>query len=274
MGVSNEGRADCPALAGEPFMNGRRVVTTAIGPTAALLCGRDSAAATVFVPRDGTLQPRATYVGNFPLPGDGDIAALGDGGGAQRTLAQVPHWNGPGPFVISNNYLEGSGENIIFGGSDPSIPDLVTSDIVNTGNLISKPTRWRTEKWAVGTDRAAGQDTISTYFPGSTISNNVIGDGDRRRYPGGNQFRPRRSFVRNSSGTRSWISGSSPPARGAAPDLTGRPRNRRPDVAHQRCGRFVTQSKGSHDATQPASRLQADRGAGETNRIAWSRLSA
>lgn len=237
MGVSNEGRADCPALAGEPFMNGRRVVTTAIGPTAALLCGRDSAAATVFVPRDGdltraildakpgdtiTLRPGATYVGNFPLPGDGDIAALGDGGGAQRTLAQVPHWNGPGPFVISNNYFEGSGENIIVGGSDPSIPDLVPSDIVITGNLISKPTRWRTEKWEVGTDRAPGQDTISTYFPGSTISNNVIGDGDPRRYSGGNQFRPRRSFARNSSGTRSWISGSSPPARGAAPDLTGR----------------------------------------------------
>src|SRR5262249_5893982 len=30
-------------------------------------------------------------------------------------------WNGPGPFKIENNYLEGAGENIIFGGADPVI---------------------------------------------------------------------------------------------------------------------------------------------------------
>jgi len=38
-------------------------------------------------------------------------------------------WNGPGPFRIVNNYLEGSGENILFGGADASIPNLVPSDI-------------------------------------------------------------------------------------------------------------------------------------------------
>ena len=27
--------------------------------------------------------------------------------------------NGPGPFKIVNNYLEGSGENVMFGGADP-----------------------------------------------------------------------------------------------------------------------------------------------------------
>jgi len=38
-------------------------------------------------------------------------------------------WDGPGPFRIVNNYLEGAGENVMFGGADPSIPDLVPSDI-------------------------------------------------------------------------------------------------------------------------------------------------
>jgi hypothetical protein len=38
-------------------------------------------------------------------------------------------WTGPGPFRIINNYLEGAGENVMFGGADPRIPDLVPSDI-------------------------------------------------------------------------------------------------------------------------------------------------
>ena len=61
----------------------------------------------------------------------------------------IAGFNGPGPFTISNNYLEGSGENIMFGGADPAIPNLVPSDILITMNLISKPVSWRTEKWTV-----------------------------------------------------------------------------------------------------------------------------
>src|SRR6185436_9772860 len=99
------------------------------------------------------------------------IVTLGDGGGAQNTLAQIPHdlildrvyvhghstlnvsrcvavnsastavidsylaechakgfdsqaicgWNGPGPFKIVNNYLEGAGENVMFGGAPMKI---------------------------------------------------------------------------------------------------------------------------------------------------------
>jgi hypothetical protein len=132
--------------------------------------------------------------------GVGDIITLGDGSGAQNTLAQVPHdlvidrayvhgdpqfgqkrgialnsastsiinsyvagiraegqdsqavggWNGPGPFRIVNNYLEAAGENLMFGGSDPAIPNLVPADIVISGNHLSKPVAWRSEpKWTV-----------------------------------------------------------------------------------------------------------------------------
>jgi hypothetical protein len=65
-------------------------------------------------------------------------------------------WNGPGPFRIVNNYVEASGENIMFGGADPSIEGLVPSDIEVRGNLITKPLSWKVDepqyagqKWVV-----------------------------------------------------------------------------------------------------------------------------
>jgi hypothetical protein len=52
-------------------------------------------------------------------------------------------WNGPGPFKIVNNFLAGSGENIIFGGADPSISNLTPSDIEIRRNHFYKPPSWR-----------------------------------------------------------------------------------------------------------------------------------
>jgi Right handed beta helix region len=131
--------------------------------------------------------------------GAGDIVALGDGSGSQRSLIGVPNnltidrcyihgdpakgqkrglalnsasttvmgsyisdikavgqdsqaiagWNGPGPFVITNNYLEAAGENVMFGGADPAIPNLVPSDITIGQNTMAKPPAWRSEQWQV-----------------------------------------------------------------------------------------------------------------------------
>jgi hypothetical protein len=61
----------------------------------------------------------------------------------------IAGWNGPGPFTITNNYLEGSGENVMFGGADPAIANLVPSDITIQGNYISKPTAWMSQSWTV-----------------------------------------------------------------------------------------------------------------------------
>ncbi len=58
-------------------------------------------------------------------------------------------WNGPGPFKIVNNYLEGAGENVMFGGADPAIPNLNPSDIEMRGNHFYKPTSWSGGKWTV-----------------------------------------------------------------------------------------------------------------------------
>jgi hypothetical protein len=58
-------------------------------------------------------------------------------------------WNGPGPFKIVNNYLEGSGENVMFGGADPPIPNLIPSDIEIRRNYFFKPLAWRGGVWTV-----------------------------------------------------------------------------------------------------------------------------
>jgi hypothetical protein len=61
----------------------------------------------------------------------------------------IAGWNGPGPYVISNNYLEAAGVNIQFGGTDPAIANLVPSDITFTRNHLSKPWSWRGGPWQV-----------------------------------------------------------------------------------------------------------------------------
>jgi hypothetical protein len=55
----------------------------------------------------------------------------------------IAGWNGPGPFLIANNHLEGAGENVMFGGADPRIANLVPSDIEIVRNTFSKPLRWK-----------------------------------------------------------------------------------------------------------------------------------
>jgi hypothetical protein len=52
-------------------------------------------------------------------------------------------WNGPGPFKIVNNYLEGAAENVLFGGSPPAIANLVPSDIEFRRNTCYKPLSWK-----------------------------------------------------------------------------------------------------------------------------------
>ena len=57
----------------------------------------------------------------------------------------IAGWNGPGPFKIANNYLEAAGENVMFGGADPTIDGLVPSDIEVVSNHMSKPLGWRAD---------------------------------------------------------------------------------------------------------------------------------
>lgn len=52
-------------------------------------------------------------------------------------------WNGPGPFKILDSYLEASGENIMFGGALPSIPNLIPAGIEIRRSQFFKPLAWR-----------------------------------------------------------------------------------------------------------------------------------
>ena len=61
----------------------------------------------------------------------------------------IAGWNGPGPYLIQNNYLEATGENILFGGTDPLISGLVPSNITIRRNLISKPASWATSTYTL-----------------------------------------------------------------------------------------------------------------------------
>jgi hypothetical protein len=72
-----------------------------------------------------------------------DIKAVGQDSQA------IAGWNGPGPYLIENNYLEGAAENVLFGGADPSIPNMVPSDITIRRNYFTKPLEWRGQKWEV-----------------------------------------------------------------------------------------------------------------------------
>lgn len=57
-------------------------------------------------------------------------------------------WNGPGPFKIFDSYIEASTENILFGGADARIPNLIPSDIEVRRCYFFKPMAWR-GKWPV-----------------------------------------------------------------------------------------------------------------------------
>jgi len=85
----------------------------------------------------------------------------------------VGGWNGPGPFHIINNYLEGAGENIMFGGADPASSDLVPSNIEIRRNYVFKPLSWK-----VGDPTYAGIHwTVKNLFELKNAKNVVI-DGN------------------------------------------------------------------------------------------------
>jgi hypothetical protein len=71
---------------------------------------------------------------------DSYLADFKEAGADSQAIAG---WNGSGPFKIVNNTLEGAGENLLFGGADPAIRDLVPSDIEIRRNLLRKPLAWK-----------------------------------------------------------------------------------------------------------------------------------
>ena len=64
----------------------------------------------------------------------------------------IAGWNGPGPYRILNNYLEGAGINVLLGGADPGIPGLVTTNVEFKRNHLKKQVAWRQAALATPTN--------------------------------------------------------------------------------------------------------------------------
>lgn len=84
--------------------------------------------------------------------------------GAGYDTQAIAGWNGPGPFKIVNNYLEGAGENVMFGGADPAIPNLVPSDIEFRDNYCAKPLAWRAGEQPTGAAREGQHPSVKNLF--------------------------------------------------------------------------------------------------------------
>ncbi|HEX7019981.1 MAG TPA: hypothetical protein VF159_08230 [Gemmatimonadaceae bacterium] len=63
--------------------------------------------------------------------------------GAGGDTQAIGGWNAPGQIVIENNHLEAAGEVVLFGGADPSIPNLVTEHVTLRYNRLTRPMSWR-----------------------------------------------------------------------------------------------------------------------------------
>jgi len=111
------------------------------------------------VPRD--LVVDRVYIHGDPMLGQKRGIALNSGATTIRNsyiseikaagadAQAIGGWNGPGPYTIENNYLEAAGEVFLLGGADPSIKDLVPSDIVVRGNHMTRPLTWKGSKWQI-----------------------------------------------------------------------------------------------------------------------------
>lgn len=83
----------------------------------------------------GTASIINSYISDIFLPGQDTQAIAG--------------WNGPGPWTLTNNYLEAAGENILIGGATIWIPNLIPTGITVSGSTITKPLAWRGRGYTV-----------------------------------------------------------------------------------------------------------------------------
>jgi hypothetical protein len=90
---------------------------------------------------------------------------------ADEDTQAIAGWNGPGPFLIENNHIEAAAENILFGGGDPDIPNLVPSNITIRRNLITKPIAWISQSWNVK-NLIELKNADGVLIEGNTIENN------------------------------------------------------------------------------------------------------
>ena len=101
---------------------------------------------------------------------------ISDCKGVGQDTQAIGGWNGPGPYTIENNYLEAAGENVMFGGADPAIPNLVADGITFRGNFVSKPMAWRDPILRTPVITMASREAGGS-LPDGTYAYRVVADG-------------------------------------------------------------------------------------------------
>lgn len=128
-----------------------------------------------------------SWLADFKMAGDDSQAIIG--------------WEGPGPYLIRNNYLEAAGENLMFGGADPAIRERVPADIEIRGNHFAKPIGWK-----AGSPGYAGTDWSIKNLMELKNARRVLVDGNLFEY---NWTESQNGFaivftVRNQDGSAPW----------------------------------------------------------------------
>ena len=139
-------------------------------------------------------------------------------------------YNGAGPFTIENNYLEGAGENVLFGGADPAVTNLVPSNIVLRRNHLFKPLAWRNaDPGGARRVRARSAGSGGALAVRHALLPGRRGDGDR--HPDG-EFARRRPRCRRPSaaGGRVTVSWARCQARTSTASIRGTDRRRPVEV--------------------------------------------
>ena len=86
-----------------------------------------------------------------------------EGGRSAGSDAQaIAGWNGKGPYLIHNNYIDGTTENIMFGGATPFVDDTVQSGEIRYNYLPHPEERWRVVKWSPRLKVLAGRVVQAT----------------------------------------------------------------------------------------------------------------
>jgi putative Ig domain-containing protein len=86
----------------------------------------------------------------------------------------ISGFNGPGNWLIENNYLEGAAQNFLLGGSDPPIPNLVTTHVVFRYNHLRKPLAWRDPILAAPLNVTAAATPAAGALPAGTYFYKVV----------------------------------------------------------------------------------------------------
>ena len=86
----------------------------------------------------------------------------------------ISGFNGPGNWLIENNYLEGAAQSFLLGGSDPTIPGLVTTNVVFRYNHLRKPVAWRDPILAVPLNVTAAATPTAGALPAGTYYYKVV----------------------------------------------------------------------------------------------------